>query len=38
MYLDNNRRPTLTPPLAWRVAFIGGVALVAFAVSFFRLW
>jgi penicillin-binding protein 2 len=38
MYLDNERRPTLTPQLAVRVAIIGGVALVAFAVIFFRLW
>jgi penicillin-binding protein 2 len=38
MYLDNERRPTLTPQLAFRVAIIGGVALVAFAVIFFRLW
>src|ERR671917_2762314 len=38
MYLDNERRPTLTPQLAWRVAILGGVALVAFAVIFFRLW
>jgi penicillin-binding protein 2 len=38
MYLDNERRPTLTPQLAVRVAIIGGVALVAFAVVFFRLW
>jgi len=38
MYLDNDRRPTLTPQLAVRVAIIGGVALVAFAVIFFRLW
>ena len=38
MYLDNERRPTLTPQLAVRVAVIGGVALVAFAVVFFRLW
>jgi penicillin-binding protein 2 len=38
MYLDNERRPTLTPQLAFRVAVIGGVALVAFAVIFFRLW
>ena len=28
MYLDNERRPTLTPQLAVRVAIIGGVALV----------
>jgi penicillin-binding protein 2 len=38
MYLDNERRPTLTPQLAFRVAIIGGVALAAFAVVFFRLW
>jgi penicillin-binding protein 2 len=38
MYLDNERRPTLTPQLAFRVAVIGGIALVAFAVIFFRLW
>ncbi|HEX2234258.1 MAG TPA: penicillin-binding protein 2 [Thermoleophilaceae bacterium] len=38
MYLDSDRRPTLTPQLAVRVAIIGGIALVAFAVVFFRLW
>jgi penicillin-binding protein 2 len=38
MFLDNDRRPTLTPQLAVRVAIIGGIALVAFAVVFFRLW
>jgi penicillin-binding protein 2 len=38
MYLDNERRPTLTPRLAFRVAVIGGIALVAFGVIFFRLW
>ena len=38
MYLDNERRPTLTPQLAFRVAVIGGVALVMFAMIFFRLW
>ena len=38
MYLDNERRPTLTPQLAVRVAIIGGIALAAFAVMFFRLW
>ena len=39
MYLDNDpRRPSLTPQLAVRVAIIGGIALVAFAVVFFRLW
>ena len=38
MYLDNERRPTLTPQLAFRVAVLGGIALVLFAVVFFRLW
>src|SRR3954466_12147580 len=38
MYLDSDRRPTLTPQLALRVAVVGGIALVAFAVIFFRLW
>ncbi|MEA2365925.1 MAG: penicillin-binding protein 2 [Thermoleophilaceae bacterium] len=38
MYLDNERRPTLTPQLAFRIAVIGGVALAMFAVIFFRLW
>jgi penicillin-binding protein 2 len=38
VYLDNDRRPTLTPQLAFRVALVGGIALVAFAVVFFRLW
>ncbi|MGI8945498.1 MAG: penicillin-binding protein 2 [Thermoleophilaceae bacterium] len=39
MYLDSdNRRPSLTPQLALRVAILGGFALVAFALIFFRLW
>src|SRR5436190_23660830 len=38
MYLDSDRRPTLTPKLALRIAVLGGIALVAFAVVFFRLW
>src|ERR671933_2750846 len=38
MYLDSDRRPAMTPQLALRVAIIGGIALVAFAVIFFRLW
>jgi len=38
VYLDNERRPTLTPQLAFRIAVVGGVALVMFAVIFFRLW
>jgi len=39
VYLDPaDRRPAITPSLAIRVAIIGGVALVLFAVVFFRLW
>ena len=38
MYLDGENRRSLTPQLAFRVALIGGVALVAFGVIFFRLW
>jgi len=38
VYLDEERRPTLTPKLAFRVAVIGGVALVMFSIIFFRLW
>jgi penicillin-binding protein 2 len=37
MYLDD-RRPPITPQLAWRVAVIGGLALIMFAIIFFRLW
>ena len=38
MYLDSGNRPPITPQLAFRVAVIGGFALVMFAVIFFRLW
>jgi penicillin-binding protein 2 len=38
LYLDSDRRPALTPQLALRVAIIGGIALIAFGVVFFRLW
>jgi penicillin-binding protein 2 len=38
MYLDSDRRPTLTPKLALRIAIFGGIALVAFGIVFFRLW
>src|SRR5436309_5286696 len=38
MYRDTDRRPPITPQLALRVAIIGGVALVMFAIIFFRLW
>ena len=30
--------PPITPQLAWRVAVLGGVAFVLFAIVFFRLW
>lgn len=33
-----DRRPPITPQLALRVAIFGGIALVLFAVIFFRLW
>ena len=32
------RRPAITPQLALRVAIFGGIALVLFAIVFFRLW
>ncbi|HEX6461552.1 MAG TPA: penicillin-binding transpeptidase domain-containing protein, partial [Thermoleophilaceae bacterium] len=38
MYLDNENRPAITPQLALRVAILGGIALVMFAIVFFRLW
>jgi penicillin-binding protein 2 len=39
VYLDSrDQRPSLTPQLAMRVAVLGGVALVFFALIFFRLW
>jgi penicillin-binding protein 2 len=39
VYLDSgDRGPSLTPQLAVRVAIIGGIALLAFALIFFRLW
>jgi penicillin-binding protein 2 len=34
----DQRRPPITPQLAVRVAVLGGVALAAFALIFFRLW
>lgn len=33
-----DRRPPITPQLALRVAVFGGLALVLFAILFFRLW
>jgi penicillin-binding protein 2 len=38
MYLDSDNRRQLTPQLALRVAVVGGIALIAFSVVFFRLW
>jgi penicillin-binding protein 2 len=38
VYLDRDNRTPLSPQLAVRVAIIGGVALVLFAIVFFRLW
>jgi penicillin-binding protein 2 len=38
VYLDPGDRPSLTPQLAVRVAVLGGIALLAFAFVFFRLW
>ncbi|MGZ4270914.1 MAG: penicillin-binding transpeptidase domain-containing protein [Solirubrobacteraceae bacterium] len=34
----DTRRPPITPQLALRVAVLGGIAFVLFAVVFFRLW
>src|ERR671915_1302404 len=39
MYLPApDRRLVITPQLALRVAILGGIALVLFAIVFFRLW
>jgi penicillin-binding protein 2 len=39
MYLPSgDRRLVVTPQLALRVAVLGGIALVMFAIVFFRLW
>jgi penicillin-binding protein 2 len=39
VYLDSrDQRPSLTPQLAMRVAILGGIALLFFALIFFRLW
>src|SRR5881392_1784399 len=39
MYLPSpDRRLVVTPQLALRVAIMGGVALLLFAIVFFRLW
>ena len=37
MFLDE-RRPTITPQLARRVAIMGGLAVLALGIVFFRLW
>ena len=34
----DERRPPITPQLALRIAVLGGIALVLFAIIFFRLW
>jgi penicillin-binding protein 2 len=34
----DDRRPAITPQLAVRVAVLGGIAFVLFAIVFFRLW
>jgi penicillin-binding protein 2 len=36
--LPDDRRPPISPQMALRVAVLGGLALVLFAVVFFRLW
>ena len=38
MYLPSDKRMIVTPSLALRVAILGGIALVLFAIIFFRLW
>src|SRR5947209_982511 len=38
MYRDSDSRAPVTPQLSLRVAVMGGVALIAFGVIFFRLW
>lgn len=35
---SGDRRAPITPQLAFRVAILGGIALVLFAIIFFRLW
>ena len=35
--IEERVRP-ITPQLAWRVAVLGGIAFVLFAIVFFRLW
>jgi penicillin-binding protein 2 len=36
--IPEDRRPPLTPQLALRVGILGGIALLLFAIIFFRLW
>jgi penicillin-binding protein 2 len=38
LQLPEDRRPPITPQMAVRVAVLGGLALVLFAIIFFRLW
>jgi penicillin-binding protein 2 len=35
---QENRVPPITPQLALRIAILGGIAFVLFAIIFFRLW
>lgn len=35
---STNRLPPVSPQMAFRVAILGGIAVVMFAVIFFRLW
>src|ERR671911_1485047 len=35
--IEERVRP-ISPQLAWRVAVLGGIAFVLFAIVFFRLW
>ncbi|MBV8949830.1 MAG: hypothetical protein JOZ99_03070, partial [Actinobacteria bacterium] len=38
MYRENERRSSITPQFAIRVAVMGGFALIFFGIIFFRLW
>src|SRR5919106_1607240 len=38
MYRETDRKPPMSPQLALRIAILGGIALVLFAIVFFRLW
>jgi penicillin-binding protein 2 len=38
MYLRDDNRPPATSQFAFRVAVLGGIALVMFSIIFLRLW